>query len=229
MFAAGAKTLTQATTPSRSPLRPTISTYRYPATIKTRTSAATRHHSTYPNNGSFPPFRHPSRLAQRYLHPDRQHARSQIRRFNQGKTQAAGTSQGQIIKVPSKEELITLNRMAVAETGSSYIGVLSEKMLESALSRPHFMLAYKPDSSIYDIAASLAFGLTKNHPFLDGNKRTAILATIYFLRENGIQYRGGTVSEECEKMVGLTTCDVSTEEFAVWLSGNLDPVERDSK
>ena len=60
-------------------------------------------------------------------------------------------------------------------------GLRDRGLLESALDRPRNLLAYEPRSSIFRLAAVLCIGLAKNHPFNDGNKRAALLATRAFL------------------------------------------------
>ena len=73
----------------------------------------------------------------------------------------------------------------LAEHGGSS-GVRDEGMLESALARPQQLQAYgDPPPDLADLAASLAFGLARNHPFVDGNKRTAAVACETFIMLNG--------------------------------------------
>lgn len=63
-------------------------------------------------------------------------------------------------------------------------GLRDEGLLESALNRPLHKLNYT-DADVFDIAAAYLFGIVKNHPFIDGNKRTAYLAADVFLALNG--------------------------------------------
>ena len=73
----------------------------------------------------------------------------------------------------------------LAEHGGSS-GIRDEKLLESALARPRQLHAYgKPVPDLADLAASLAFGLARNHPFVDGNKRTAAVLCETFIVLNG--------------------------------------------
>ncbi len=64
-------------------------------------------------------------------------------------------------------------------------GVRDEGLLDSALTRPKQKFQYEPKSSIFDLAASYSFGIAKNHPFVDGNKRTAFTIGTLFLEING--------------------------------------------
>lgn len=94
-------------------------------------------------------------------------------------------------------------------------GLRDEGLFESALSRPENLAAYgTPD--VFDCAAAYAFGLAKNHPFVDGNKRVAFLATGMFLRINGHRL---TVSQAdaVEAVLSLAAGDLSESDFATWL------------
>ncbi len=64
-------------------------------------------------------------------------------------------------------------------------GVRDEGLLASAVDRPRNLYAYKSNASLFDMAAALCSGIVKNHPFIDGNKRTALLAARAFLFLNG--------------------------------------------
>ena len=103
-------------------------------------------------------------------------------------------------------------------------GIRDESMLESALSRPlDKWSCTKPRPDLCALAAATAFGLAKNHPFLDGNKRAAAVACETFLIRNG---RIPTSSEE-EKYpyyLSLASGEVTEEELAAWLHENTAPI-----
>ena len=63
-------------------------------------------------------------------------------------------------------------------------GVRDDNMLESALARPRQRWAYEPEADLHDLAAAYAFGIAKNDPFVDGNKRTAFAVMTLFLALN---------------------------------------------
>lgn len=65
-------------------------------------------------------------------------------------------------------------------------GLLNEGTLEAALARPRSRLGYFPDTSLEKLAASLAIAIVKGHAFVDGNKRTACVVALLFLRLNGV-------------------------------------------
>jgi death-on-curing protein len=84
----------------------------------------------------------------------------------------------------SRQVLEAVHERQIAEHGGG-VGLRDENALESALSRPLNLALYgEPDAA--ELAASLAFGLAKNHPFVDGNKRSAWVGARLFLRLNGV-------------------------------------------
>ena len=97
-------------------------------------------------------------------------------------------------------------------------GVRDEGLLASALARPQNLAAYETPT-VFELAASLAFGLAKNHPFVDGNKRTAFLCAYVFLGLNGAELDADE-SEAAAIMIDLAAGEVSEAEFAIWLKAN---------
>ncbi len=78
----------------------------------------------------------------------------------------------------------TAHKRQIAEHGGTD-GTRDEGLLLSAMARSQNLLAYGENVDLPALAASYAFGIAKNHPFLDGNKRTAMVVAITFLRLNG--------------------------------------------
>lgn len=99
-------------------------------------------------------------------------------------------------------------------------GVRDEAMLESALARPQNLAAYG-EPTIYELAASLAFGIAKNHPFVDGNKRTAFLSAYVFLGLNGAALEADE-SEAAAIAIDLAAGEASEDDFALWLKANCE-------
>src|SRR3989337_1795434 len=94
----------------------------------------------------------------------------------------------------SKELVLALHDRQLAEHGGSS-GVRDDNLLESALARPQQLHAYgDPAPDLADLAAALGYGLARNHPFVDGNKRTAHVAYRTFLELNGAEL--ATTDEE---------------------------------
>ena len=98
-------------------------------------------------------------------------------------------------------------------------GVRDQGLLESALDRARSPLAYEPRSSLFDLASALCAGLAKNHPFLDGNKRTALLATRAFLFLNGHGLEPAE-SDEVATMVAIAEGKLDEAAVAAWLKSN---------
>ncbi len=94
-------------------------------------------------------------------------------------------------------------------------GLRDDGLLESALGRPKNLAAYgEPD--VFDLAAAYAFGIVRNHPFVDGNKRTAFLTAILFLSLNG-QSLAAPEPEATAIMLAFAGGEVGEVEFAAWL------------
>lgn len=94
-------------------------------------------------------------------------------------------------------------------------------MLDSALSRPKHLWAFtSPKPDIAALAASLAYGVSRNHPFLDGNKRTAWVLCRTMLRLHGEDVTA-TQAETVTAVVALAAGEISETAFAEWLRGRL--------
>lgn len=98
-------------------------------------------------------------------------------------------------------------------------GIRDQGLLESALDRPRNLLAYKPRSSSFDLAAALCFGVAKDHPFNDGNKRTALLSTRAFLYLNS-QVLEPEQQDEVATMLAVADGSLKEQQLAVWLRLN---------
>lgn len=108
----------------------------------------------------------------------------------------------------------------IAEHGGSP-GLRDEGLLESALARPRNLAAYgEPDLAA--LAAAYAFGLVRNHPFVDGNKRAAFVAAELFLDLNGQDLVAS--DEDCvTAMLSLAAGETSEAEFTAWLRARARP------
>jgi death-on-curing protein len=120
----------------------------------------------------------------------------------------------------SRKALELLHDESLAEHGGRP-GLRDEGLLESALARPHQLLAYgEPDLAA--LAAAYGFGMARNHPFVDGNKRAAFLATGLFLALNG-QRLVTTQAEATLTILALAAGDLPEDAFAQWLRERLQP------
>jgi death-on-curing protein len=94
-------------------------------------------------------------------------------------------------------------------------GVRDEGLLESALNKPLHLFAYERPS-LFDMAAAYAYGIVKNHPFLDGNKRTGFIAAYVFLGINGLNL-DAPEEEAVERTLALAAGAIRAPAFAAWL------------
>jgi len=118
----------------------------------------------------------------------------------------------------SRRALELLHDESLAEHGGRP-GLRDEGLLESALARPHQLLAYgQPDLAA--LAAAYAFGLARNHAFVDGNKRAAFLATGLFLALNGHRLLTSQ-ADATLTMLALAASDLTEDEFAQWLRDHI--------
>jgi death on curing protein len=95
-------------------------------------------------------------------------------------------------------------------------GIRDENALESALARPRHRYAYARKVDLPALAAAYGFGLARNHPYRDGNKRTAFLVMIVFLELNGLDLHVSE-AEVVTAMLQLSAGDLSEAALAVWL------------
>ena len=95
-------------------------------------------------------------------------------------------------------------------------GVRDENILESALARPQQKWHYAHSTDVPLLAAAYAFGLVKNHPYRDGNKRTGFLAMVTFLEINGHELEA-TDAEVVTEIVALADGSTSEESLADWI------------
>jgi len=96
-------------------------------------------------------------------------------------------------------------------------GVRDMALLDSAIDRPKNLIAYGDHPSLFDLAAALCFGIVKNHPFLDGNKRTGLLSARALLFLNGQVFEPAEV-DEVTMMVGVADGTVDEAMLASWLA-----------
>lgn len=102
------------------------------------------------------------------------------------------------------------------------VGLRDAAMLESALARPQNKWVYETDGDSATLAAAYGFGITKNHPFLDGNKRTALMVIYTFL---GLNHQELDVPEADAvlTMRALAAGEVGEEALSTWVRKNVSP------
>ena len=115
--------------------------------------------------------------------------------------------------------VLAIHEAQLAEHGGM-VGIRDEDLLASALARPRNVQAYGDDPDAASLAAAYAFGLSRNHPFLDGNKRTAFVVMELFLNLNG--WTLDADDAVCISMMAtLAASKLSEEMLAKWLRGHL--------
>jgi death on curing protein len=106
------------------------------------------------------------------------------------------------------------DRMLALHGGAS--GLRDEGLLQSALARPRQLFAYAKSPKIDDMAAAYIAGIVRNHPFIDGNKRTGFVVGVLFLETNG--YRFAAPEEEATRAVlDLAAGVLDEKRFGEWL------------
>ena len=117
--------------------------------------------------------------------------------------------------------VLAIHDEQLAEHGGQ-AGVRDAGLLESALARPRNQFAYG-ETSLARLAASYAFGISRNHPFLDGNKRTSLVVAELFLLLNGLQLFSG--DGECvTTFLNLAAGDLTEDELATWIAAHSAPI-----
>ncbi len=94
-------------------------------------------------------------------------------------------------------------------------GVRDARLLDSALSRPRHLFAYG-STDLMDLAGAIAFGIAKNHPFHDGNKRTAFMSAYTFLGLNGLRITA-TEADAAAATLGLADGSITESGYALFL------------
>lgn len=126
-----------------------------------------------------------------------------------------------------KRLALAIHERQIAEHGGDS-GVRDETLLESALARPQQLYAYgDPVPDLADLAASLAFGIARNHPFIDGNKRTAQVCYRAFIALNGATF-AATDEEKYTAMLALAAGELAEQAFAAWLREHMHGPDRNA-
>ena len=117
-----------------------------------------------------------------------------------------------------ERDTLTLHDRLLALHGGA-AGVRDDALLKSALARPQQIDAYADAPDLIDLAAAYTAGIVRNHPFIDGNKRTGFVVGILFLELNGYRF---TASEEdaAQAVLGLAASTLDEQGYAAFLRAN---------
>jgi death on curing protein len=117
-----------------------------------------------------------------------------------------------------KETILLAHAETLAEHGGLE-GLRDEGLLESALARPRNLFAYEDTWDLHKLAALYAVGISHNHPFIDGNKRTAFIAAALFLALNGLRLKADQV-DAIRTFLAVAAGEMNEEELAAWILEN---------
>ena len=120
--------------------------------------------------------------------------------------------------IDMRDALAIHDRMLALHGGAE--GIRDQTLLESALARPRQMYAYADNPNWADLSAALMAGVVRNHPFVDGNKRTGFLLGVLFLELNGSKF---VAKEEdaAQAVLSLAAGTLDEAEFKNWLNDNI--------
>lgn len=119
-----------------------------------------------------------------------------------------------------EDAIKTIHGMLLSAHGGGE-GVRDITLLESALNRAPQKFAYQDTATLFELAAAYSFGIAKNHPFVDGNKRTAFMAGVIFLEINGHNFTAPE-AESANLFEGLAAGKVSEAELSIWYENNTE-------
>jgi death-on-curing protein len=111
------------------------------------------------------------------------------------------------------DSAISIHNHIIENSGGAF-GLRDEGLLIATLQRPKNLAHYNPESDIFELAAVLVTGIALNHPFFDGNKRSALSFGLMFLRKNGIDLRKLGIAETRALMVNVATRRASDTDVA---------------
>lgn len=115
------------------------------------------------------------------------------------------------------EECLTLHDLMLSHYGG-IAGVRDENMLESALAKPQQRFHYGQPTPA-ELGAAYTAGIVKNHPFLDGNKRTGFMMGAGFLERNGFEFQASE-AEAVVRTLALAAGELTEAGYAEWMAAN---------
>jgi len=119
--------------------------------------------------------------------------------------------------INERDVLALHSRLLALDGGAS--GVRDQALLQSALARPRQHRAYAHDPDIPVLAAAYTFGIVRNHPFVDGNKRMGFLIGVLFLELNGYRFNA-TEEDSTQAVIDLAAGLIDEVSFAAWIRAN---------
>jgi death-on-curing protein len=117
-----------------------------------------------------------------------------------------------------RDALAIHDKMLALHGGAA--GIRDQTLLESALARPRQIYAYADSPDWADLSAALIAGVVRNHPFVDGNKRTGFLLGVLFLELNELEFIAKE-EDAAQAVLSLAAGSLAEAEFKNWLSDNI--------
>jgi death-on-curing protein len=118
-------------------------------------------------------------------------------------------------------DVLAIQERQIARYGGLH-GIRDHGLLESALARPQNLLAYG-SPTLVEMAAAYAAGISRNHAFIDGNKRAGFVAAVVFLEYNGYAFTASE-AEATQTVLSLAAGELTEQQFAQWLEKNSRPL-----
>ena len=125
--------------------------------------------------------------------------------------------------IDERDVLALHDRLLALDGGAA--GIRDLGLLRSALARPQQLLVYGDAPDTIDVAAAYMVGIVRNHPFVDGNKRTAFVVGVLFLEMNGSRFIA-TEEDATQVVLGLASGTIEEAPFIRWLRANVTPSGR---
>ena len=123
--------------------------------------------------------------------------------------------------IEEPEVLAIHDRLLAFHGGAT--GLRDRGLLQSALARPRHHHSYSGSSDFVEMAALYTAGIVRNHPFVDGNKRTGFVAGVLFLEMNGFTFRADEV-DATRAVLGLAAGTIDEAVYTAWLRANVRKV-----
>ena len=120
--------------------------------------------------------------------------------------------------IDERDAVILHERLLTLHGGA--IGLRDEGLLKSALARPRQHFAYASDTGIVRLAAVYTVGMVRNHPFIDGNKRTGFVIGVLFLELNGYRFEASE-EDAANAVLALASGSIDEDGYAAFLAGNV--------
>ena len=125
-------------------------------------------------------------------------------------------------------DVVAIHGEIITESGGD-AGIFNEGALDSTLNKPKNLYCYGDDTNLFRLAGSYGYGLVKNHCFVDGNKRIALIAVYTFLSINKIELTASEVDAAdffLELAASLDTQEESIEKLTNWLQINSESIDK---